>query len=183
MTPSSKSWTEGLTLLMRLLTFVVALMLGGAFFLPWIRLDGEGEAHSGAELISLLLTPDVQYLYAISPVQTGVLIGCTVLTILATVLVVFRYSRRKSAILATMVVLASCIAIIYATGDLAANTGARTYIGLTGTIGLSAILLIHQSLIKLRTRLYQRRKLPSVYRVLGVATGSGYYRWNDNKAI
>ena len=178
---SSKNLHEVLTLLMRLFTYVAALMIGGAVFLPWMRLDGESEAHSGAELIGLLFTPSVQYLYAVSPVQTVVLVGCPILVVLSTFLVIFKYSQRKSAILATLVILASCIAIIYVTRDLADNAGDRTYVGLTGTISLSAVLLVHQGLIKLRTRLYQGRKLPIVHRVLGVVTGSGYYRWSESK--
>ena len=182
MPSSSKNLQEALTLLMRLITFAIALMLGGAFFLPWLRLDGENEARSGAELVALIISPSIEYLYAISPVQTGVLIGCPALIVLATILVMVKYSRRKTVIFATFVVLASAIAIIYATPDITVNEGPRIYIGLTGIIDLSAILLFHQGLIKLRTRLYHGRRLPTVYRVLGVITGSGYYGWNENKA-
>ena len=182
MPSSSKSWQEILTLLMRLATFSVALLLAGAFFLPWIRLDGEDKGSSGAELIALVISPSIDYLIAISPVQTGVLVGCSVLIVLATIVVMVQYGRRKTAIIPTFAVLASAIAIIYATRDLTVSEGPRIYIGLTGTIDLAAILLFHQALIKLRTRLYHGCRLPTVYRVLGVITGSGYYRWHENEA-
>ena len=168
---------------MRLFTYVVALMIGGAVFLPWMRLDGESEAHSGAELIGLLFTPNVQYLYAVSPVQSCCASRLPNIGSLGYFPSDFQIqSTEECHPLATLVILASCIAIIYATRDLAANAGDRTYIGLTGTISLSAVLLVHQGLIKLRTKLHQGRKLPIVHRVLGVITGSGYYRWSESKA-
>ena len=182
MPQSSKSWQEGLTLLMRLFTFVVALMLGGAFFLPWIRLDGEDETCSGAELTILIMSPSLDYLLAISSVQTGVLIGSPILIVIATIIVIVKYGYRKTSLIPTFAVLASSIAIIYATPDLTTTKEPSIHIGLTGIIVLSAILLFHQGLIKLRTRLYSGRKLPIVYSALGVITGSGYYRWSESKA-
>ena len=46
-----------LTLAMRLLFLAAALAILGAFFLPWLKLDGPAGAYSGAELIALAVSP------------------------------------------------------------------------------------------------------------------------------
>ena len=51
--------------------------------------------------------------------------------------------------------------------------------GLRLITALSVALLAHQGLIKLSLYLFRRRKLPHVYRLLTIITGSGYYRWKE----
>ena len=167
---------------MRLVAFAATLVIIGAFFLPWVRLDGTTDSRSGAELMTLVISPTVDYLFEVSPVQSGVLIGCPTLIILAAIIVMANYGRRKTAILATSAILASSMALMYATLDLTANDEPRVYMGLSVVVVLSGVLLLHQVLIKLSTKLYLRRRLPIVYRALSILTGSGYYRWSENKA-
>ena len=177
-----QNWRELVTLIMRLVAFAATLVIIGAFFLPWLRLDGTTDGLSGAELMTLVISPTVDYLFEVSPVQSGVLIGCPILIIIAAIIVMAKYGRRKTAPLATSAILVSSIAIIYATPDLAANDDPRVYMGLSVIVVLSGVLLLHQALIKLRTKLYRRHRLPIVYRALSILTGSGYYRWSESKA-
>lgn len=183
MSTLARDWREFSTFSMRLAYFAVTLVVIGAFFLPWIRLDGENQARSGAELTTLIVSPTFDYLSAVSPIQTGVLIGCPTLAILAAIMVMTKYARRKTAIFSTVVVLASAIAIIYATPELTTSEEPRVYSGLSLVIVLSVVLLLHQSLIKLRTKLLSNRRFPIMYRVLSIVTGSGLYRWNEGKTV
>ena len=48
-------------------------------------------------------------------------------------------------------------------------------------IALSAVLLLHLSLIKLRKRLFIKRKFPGLYAALSIISGSGYYRWKNGR--
>ena len=171
-----QNWRETVTFLSRLVAFAVTLVIIGAFFLPWVRLDGALQAQSGAELTATIVSPTIKYLFAVSPVQTVALIVCPVVTILFALRIVVKYARRKTAPFATLVVLAASIAIIYAASDLVASSA---HIGLSLVVVLSVVLLVHQVLIKLRSILWEHRRLPSAYRVLSIVTGSGTYRWNE----
>ena len=175
----SQDRREFATFLVRLAAFAATLLLTAAFFLPWVRLDGATEAHSGAELLAIVVSPTLTYLFAVSPVQAGVLIGCPAAVIAFAIHVVTKYAQRKTAPFATAAVLASSISVMYAATDLIAVTGPRIYFGLLLVVVLSGVLLIHQALIKLRMRLLRNRKLPTVHRALSIATGSGPYRWSE----
>ena len=154
--------------------FAVALAVIGALFLPWVELDG-GDGRTGVALPVLTFSPMGDYLLAVAPIQTGVLIGCPVVAVLFAVIVASAYARRRTAIRATVIVLVAANVIVYGTGDIVVSTGS----GLSLVIVLSAALLVHQLLIKLRTKLFKDRRLPSLYRGLSVLTGSGQYRWRE----
>ena len=166
------------TFLVRLAAFAATLLLIGAFFLPWVRLDGASEAHSGAELLAIVVSPTLTYLFAVSPVQASVLIACPAAVIVFAVNVMTKYAQRKTAPFATAAILASSLAVVYAAPDLVAVNGS-IHFGLLLVVVLSALLLTHQALIKLRMRLLHSRKLPTVHRTLSIATGSGPYRWSE----
>ncbi len=170
---------ERTTFAMRLITYLATLAIMGAFFLPWTRLDGMSQASSGAELIVLAVSPSFNYLVAVSTLQTAVLIGCPALLISSATFVSVKYARRQTAPLATCLVFASSVSVTYGTPDLTTSSGFGTLVGLTLIVVLSAVLLIHQGLIKLRGKLYDRRKLPTAYQALSVITGSGHYRWSE----
>jgi hypothetical protein len=174
-----QDWREIVTVAMRLVAFGVTLAVICAFSLPWVRLDGMQEVYSGVALPVLAISPVVEYLFAVAPVQTGVLIGCPVVIILFAVIVAGAYAQRRTAIWATVIVLASAIAIIYGTQDLVDSSGPGKQVGLSTVVVLSAVLLAHQLLIKLRTKLLQDGRLPSIYRSLSIITGTGYYRWRE----
>ena len=93
------------------------------------------------------------------------------------IVVMAKYGRRETAPLATCVVFASSLSIVYGAPDLTASDGPGAYVGLSLIVMLSAALLIHQALINLRDKLYHGRRPPTVYQALSVLTGSGYYRW------
>ena len=179
----SQNLRELATFVMRLVAFAATLAIIGAFFLPWVRLDGMSQASTGAELIAFVVSPTVNYLFAVSALQAGVLLGCPALLIASALVVMAKYGRRKTAPLATCVVFASSISIIYGAADLTASDGPGAYAGLSLIVVLSAALLIHQALIKLRGKLYHGRRLPTVYQALSVLTGSGYYRWNEGRLL
>ena len=167
------------TFAMRFITFAATLAIMGAFFLPWTRLDGMSQASSGAELVALVVSPTVNYLFAVSTLQAAVLVGSPALLIVSAAMVMAKYARRKTAPFATCLVFASSVSLIYGAPDLTANNEVGAYVGLSLIVVLSAALLIHQALIKLRGHLYHRRRLPTVYQALSVLTGSGYYRWSE----
>ena len=179
MSQLSQNLREVATFAMRLLVFGATLAIVGAFFLPWVRLDGTSQASSGAELVAIILSPTVDYLLAVSSLQTGILLGCPAILILSALIVVAKYSRRKTAPLATCVVFASSALVIYGAPDLTASNEAGAHVGLLLTMVLSVALLIHQTLMKLCERLRYGRRLRTVYQSLSVITGSGYYLWND----
>lgn len=173
------SLRELATFTMRLVAFAATLVIMGAFFLPWARLDGMSDASSGAELVALVVSPTVSYLFAVSTLQAVVLVGCPVLLILSATMVMAKYARRKTAPFATCLVFATSVSVIYGAPDLTASNEVGAYVGLSLIVALSAVLLIQQALIKLRGTLFHRRKLPTVYQVLSVLTGSGHYRWSE----
>ena len=175
----SQNSHELATFAMRLAAFAAALAIMGAFFLPWTRLDGMSQASSGAELVALVASPTINYLFAVSTLQAVVLVGCPALLIVSAAIVMVRYARRRTAPFATCLVFASSVLVTYGAPDLTASNEIGACTGLSLIVVLSAALLIHQALIKLRGELYHRRKLPTVYQALSVLTGSGYYRWSE----
>ena len=175
----SQNLRELATFAMRLIAFAATLAIMGAFFLPWTRLDGMSQASSGAELVALVVSPTVNYLFAVSTLQAAVLVGCPILLIVSATIVMAKYARGKTAPFATCLVFASSVSAIYGAPDLTARNEVGAYIGLSLIVVISAALLIHQALIKLQGNLYHRRRLPIVYQALSVLTGSGYYRWNE----
>ena len=177
--PLFRNFREIATLLMRFVVFAATLALIGAFFLPWVRLDGMNQVSSGAELVAIAVSPTVNYLFTVSTLQSAILVGCPALLIVSATIVMAKYGRRKTALFATCVVFASAMAIIYGAPDLTASNESRAYVGLSMIVVLSVALLIHQILIKLRSKLYYMQRLPAVYQVLSVVTGSGYYRWRE----
>ena len=98
---------EYVTLLIRLVTFAATLALLGAFFLPWVRLDGMSQPVSAAEIVAIVVSPTLNYLVAVSTLQAVVLVGCSGLMIVSAIVVLMKYGRRQTAVLATSVVLAS----------------------------------------------------------------------------
>ena len=177
--PLHQNVREAATFAMRLLAFGASLAVVGAFFLPWVWLDGSSQANSGAELVAIVLSPTVDYLRAVSPLQTAILLGVPAVLVVSALMVAARYSRRRTSPLATGVVFASASAIVYGTPDLTVSSESGTPIGLLLTIVLSVVLLVHQALIELREKLHYNRRLQTAYQTLSVVTGSGYYRWND----
>ena len=177
MSPLSQNQREQATFAIRLSAYLATLAIIGLFFVPWARIDGMGQTSSGADLIVLVVSPAFDYLVEISVLQTVVLLGSPALMIASAIFVSIKYARRETAPLATCLVFASSITVLYGAPDLTVNNGLGTTVGLTLTVVLSGLLLIHQVLIKIRGDLYRRRRLPTVYEVLSVITGSGYYRW------
>ena len=160
------------TIAVRLTAFVVTLAVIGALFLPWVTLDGV-DGHIGAELPVLAFTPLGKYFFAVAPVQTSLLIVCPVIVGLFAVIVAFAYAQRRTMIWATVILLVATNLVLYGTGDIVVSTG----FGLVLIVVLSALLLVHQLLIKLRGQLFKRRIMSVLYRGLSVVTGSGRYRW------
>ena len=167
------------TFIMRLVAFAATLAIMGAFFLPWARLDGMSDASSGAELVALVASPTIDYLFAVSTLQASVLVGGPALLILSASVVMAKYARRRTAPFATCLVFASSVSVIYGTPDLTGRNEVGAYVGLSLIVVLSAVLLVHQAAIKLRGNLLRRGRLPTVYRALSVLTGSGPYRWSE----
>lgn len=170
-----------LTLAMRLLFFAAALAVIGAFFLPWLKLDGPGGAYSGAELIVLAVSPQWQYFNSVNPLQAVVLVGAPLAMLGFAIVVISKYVRRMRTPLATLLVLASGIALIFGTGELV-DGRLTPFAGLLLAMLLAAVLLLHQGLISAQTELWERQRFPSIYRVLGVITGAGVRPWRNSQS-
>lgn len=189
--PLPPDYIERITLVARLAAFAIALSVVGAFFLPWVRIDGIPGTASGADLVGILLSlrldkldepssgaefiaqvgsPTVDYLFAVSQLQAGILVGGPILAIVSALRVVGRYQQRRKAVLATCILLVSSLSVMLGTRDLTAGVS----VGLTLTVTLSAVLLIHQALITVAIRFYWKTRLRQT---LLAFTGGGSYRW------
>ena len=160
------------TVAMRLLSFSVALAVTGTFFLPWLKLDGLSEVYSGADLMVLSISPWRDYFFSVNPLETGLLIGTPMAMLLFTIIAISKYVQGKPTPIATTIVLASALALIFGTKELVASD-IPPYPGLLLATVLAAILFLHQALILLQAKLWQKRKFPVIYRALGVVTGQG----------
>lgn len=165
-----------LTLAMRLLFFVAALAILGAFFLPWLKLDGPAGAYSGAELIALAVSPQWQYLNSVNPLQAAVLVGAPAAMLLFTIVVISKYVRKRRTPLATLLALAAGIALVFGTDELV-DGRLTPFAGFLLAMVLTAVLLLHQGLISVHTELWERQKFPSIYRALGIITGADILPW------
>lgn len=168
---------ETVTLGVRVLTFAASLGILGCFWLPWVRVDGVREASTGAELMVLVATPSLDYLWAASPVSAGVLVGGPAAVLLFGLLTAARYAGRRTAIFATMAILVVAAGLPHVAKGLLSGGEPRYEAGLVLIIALAGLLLAQQLLIKATTALRRKRKFPAVHRTLTVATGAGRHRW------
>ena len=175
---SSTSGEETVTLAVRIAGFVVALLMFGAFLLPWVQLDGVEESSSGAELIAVLASPTFAYLWLASPVEAGALVGVPIAALLAAVVVVYRIARRRTSTIAlTLLLLLICALPVASRGLLATGW---PHEGLMAMILLAGVLLIQHSAIRAVSVASQKgRGSPILWHKLRIVTGSGHYRWKE----
>lgn len=163
------------TLVIRLTFFALTLVPLAALLMPWVTLDGTGETHSGIATLALAASSFSIYLYDVDPLQAATLtMGPAIIVVLAMV-VSYYYHRRKSIYWAPPMMLGISIFVAWGTTDLVISTHA----GLITVMGASALLVLHQILIRVQVAMQRRRMMPNVYRTLAVATGIGYYRWRE----
>ena len=166
---------QAVTFIIRLLAFAAALVPLLALLLPWVMMDGTRDILSGVGLVALLASPMREYLYQVNPLQAALLtIGPALIAILA-IITSHSYYRRNSIFWAPLMTLAIAMAIVYVAVDLVS----AIYEGLVAVIAISALLILHQALIRVQVTLRRKRKLRKVADILAVATGSGRYRWSD----
>ena len=166
---------QAVTFIIRLLAFAVALVPLLALLLPWVMMDGTRDILSGVGLVALLASPMREYLYQVDPLQAALLtVGPALIAILA-IITGHSYYRRNSIFWAPLMTLAIAMAIVYVAVDLVS----AIYEGLVAVIAISALLILHQALIRVQVTLRRKRKLRKVADILAVATGSGRYRWSD----
>ena len=176
------NWREYITLGVRVMTFALALGVLGAFWLPWVLIDGIRDASSGTDLLAVVASPSLlKYLYSASPLSAGFLIGCPIGIMVFGIVVAAKYVQRRTAIFATLAVLVFSVALPYGASGLLANGDPSFRFGLAWIMASAAVLVVQQALIKVSTKLRTRRKLPSMYRALAIATGSGFYRWRETE--
>ena len=166
---------ELITLIMRLAAFVATLIPLAALALPWVTLDGTGEAVSGVGSIALLVPPMSEYLYAVSPLQATFLTVGPMLVALLAIITGYNYRRRKSIYWAPPAMLIVAGAIAFGTADLIAAAEP----GLAIVMAVSILLILHQAAIRVQVVLRRKMKMPEVYRTLAVVTGMGHYRWSE----
>ena len=173
---SSQHKKETMTKGVRVVYFVIAMAMAGAFFLPWATLDGVNEPYSGAELAATALSPAREYFFAVSPIQAVMLIACPVVAVLFSIRIAAKQVVSETAPVATILVLAAPIVFVYGVTDLVSNGSPMFHFGLLLTIVLSAVLLMQYLLFRIQQILLAKRKLPSVYRILSLVTGKSQYR-------
>ena len=166
---------ELITLIMRITAFVATLIPLAAMALPWVVLDGTGEAVTGVGAIALLVPPTSEYLYAVSPLQASALMVGPILVALLAIIISYNYRRRKSIYWTPPAMLALTAGIAYGASDIVAATEP----GLMIVMAVAALLTLHQVAIRLQVVLRRKMKMPAVYRTLAVATGMGHYRWSE----
>ena len=166
---------EVITLIMRLLAFAATLIPLAAMVLPWVTLDGTGEAVSGIGAVALLAPPMSEYLYAVSPVQASILTVGPILVTLLTIITSYSYRRRRSIYWAPPAMLVVSAAIAYGATDLVS----ATELGLLVVMAVSVLLTLHQVAIRVQVILRHKMKMPKIYRALAVITGMGHYRWSE----
>ena len=174
------SWREYVTLGIRVITFALALGILGAFWLPWVSVDGMNQASRGIDLIAMLASPQARYLTAASPISASFLLAFPIGVLGFGIWVAVQYARRRAAIPATVVLLALAAGLPYSASGLLTHGDPSFRTGLAWIVATSAVLLFQQVLIKVSTMLRTRQKFPSVYRTLAVITGSGFYRWRES---
>ena len=166
---------ELITLIMRITAFVATLIPLAAMALPWVVLDGTGEAVTGVGAIALLVPPMSEYLYAVSPLQASLLMIGPILVPFLAIIISYNYRRRRSIYWAPPVMLAVSVAIAYGTTDLVAAAEP----GLVIVMVVSTALTLHQVAIRVQVVLRRKMKMPAIYRALAVITGMGHYRWSE----
>ena len=163
---------ETITVTIRLLAFGVTMVPFGALFLPWITIDGYFTTLSGVTMISLLVSPIRDFMFWVDPVQAAIITLGPVAIILLTIITGHRYYRRSSVPWAPPLMLATALAIIYFTMDLAreAHQG-------PGVVAAAAFLLtLHQAAIRLQVSMRRRAPFSRAAGILAIATGIAYRR-------
>ena len=170
---------ETATLGVRVLSFVMSLGILGYFWLPWVQIDGMRESSTGTQLMVLVGTPSLDYLWVASPISAGALIGGPVVILLFGLLVASRYAQRRTAIFSTVVVLVVAVGLPQVAKGLLLGGEPRYEAGLMLIIVMAGLLLVQQLLIKAATVLRTKGKFSALYRTLTVATGSGQHLWRE----
>ena len=107
--------------------------------------------------------------------QAAALTIGTALIVLLAMLTAYRYHKRKSIYWAPLAMFVLAAAVASGTGDLVEATHA----GPSVVMASAALLVLHQTLLRVGAIMRRKGKLPKVYRVLEMATGAGYYHWVD----
>ena len=159
-------------MVMRTLSFIATLVLIGSVALPWLRLDGFDEPSLGLELIAMSVSPMGKYFFSVSPIQTGILVAGPALVLGLAFRVALKYAQRRRAMFTTAAILAASLVMTYGLTGVVAQPSCGPYLGLSLVMILSAVLLVHQALIKFATVLLRRNQWRPVYRTLRIVTGS-----------
>ena len=163
------------TIRIRFAFFIATLIPLAALALPWVTLGGIEEPLSGVDMVALAVTPARTYLYTVSALQSTVLFVGPIAVAAVSILIIDSYRKRKSAFWAPPAMLAVALVVSYGAADLVASTES----GLLLIIAISILLSLHQGAIRIQMALLRRGRMPTVYRALSVAAGSGRYQWRE----
>lgn len=161
----------------RVLSFLAALAMFGAFFLPWIHLDGYDTPATGAQLIAIILSPEFGYLNTVSQLQALLIVGCPFLMFVAVAIVSLRKFQREPSPVGECIILVSAGVVAYVPTELTSPNADLFYSGLFVIVAVAAILLTQDLLTYIRDRAKLGQRAPGVDNVLGVISGSGQYEW------
>ena len=165
------------TYTVRVLTFLAALGMFGAFFLPWIQLDGYDAPSTGAQLIATILSPEFGYLNTVSQLQALLIVGCPFLIFVAVAIVAMRKFQREPSPVGECIILVSAGVVAYVPTELTSPSADLFYTGLFVIVAIAAVLLAQDLLTFIRERAKLEQRAPGVDQVLGVISASGKYEW------
>ncbi len=166
-----------ITRLARYLTFTMALLVLASFVLPWLRIEGVPEGHSGLDLMKLPLTEAgiFQFLYSVNPGQAVILALSPVIMFLLALPMALKYARRRTTVLPSTLILALAIILLVGESAFLVSSAVMDRIGLLAIVVLSGILLLHSALIKIGMKLLRRNMYPMLHQYILLFTGTGKF--------
>ena len=169
---------QAATLAVRIVTYMAALGMFGAFFLPWIHLDGHDSSHTGAELLTVFLSPEFTYLNSVSQLQSLFLMASPAVIFVSIIVLVVKKHQREISPVAGLIIIVSASAFNFVPTVLVNPNAASLGTGIVATVAIAMILLVQDLLTVIRERLKMNDKAPGAHHVLGIISASGEYRWS-----
>lgn len=168
---------QAATLAVRVFSYLAALGMFGAFFLPWIHLDGHDAPHTGAELLTIFLSPEFTYMNSVSQLQSLFLIASPAVVFIAIIVVAAKKYQREVSPVAGLIIIAGASAMNFVPTVLVDPNSSSFGNGVIATVAIAVILLAQDLLTIIRERLKLSDKAPGAHHMLGIISASGEYRW------
>ena len=166
---------QAATYAVRLSTFIAALAMFGTLFMPWIQLDGHDTPYSGAELLTLIASPEFAYLNTVSPIQSLILVGGPFIIFIAIAVAATKKFHRETSPVSAALILTVAVVVAYVPTTLTHPESERFYSGSLALMAIAAILLAQDIIVIIRDRFKLHQRAPAVDNILAVVSASGRY--------